>query len=83
MKIGVPTNHYYEGATEDVRRLMETSLAVLSSFGARVVELEVPDPALLFQLSNAVTISEAATIHGQWLRSRPQDYSMYVRSRIE
>ena len=83
LKIGVPTNHYYEGATEDVRRLMETSLAVLSSFGARVVELEVPDPARLFQLSNAVTVSEAATIHGRWMRERPQDYSMYVRSRIE
>ncbi len=83
LRIGLPTNFYYEGTTEDVRRLMETSLAVLSSLGARVVEVEVPDPALLFQLSNAVTISEAAVIHGRWIRERPQDYSMYVRSRIE
>ncbi|HYC43969.1 MAG TPA: amidase [Burkholderiales bacterium] len=83
LKIGVPTNHYYEGATEEIRRHMETSLAVLSSFGARVVELPVPDPARLFQLSNAISISEAAVVHGKWMRERPEDYSLYVRSRIE
>jgi len=66
-----------------VRRCMEESLAVLSSLGARVIELTVPDPARLFQLSNAVTVAEAAAIHGKWMRERPQDYSLYVRSRIE
>ena len=83
LRVGVPANHYYEGATEDVRRCMEESLAVLSSLGARVIEVPVPDPARLFQLSNAVTVSEAAAIHGTWMRERPQDYSLYVRSRIE
>ena len=83
LRIGVPANHYYDGATEDVRRCMEASLAVLSSLGARIIEVPVPDPARIFQLSNAVTISEAAAIHGKWMRERPDDYSLYVRSRIE
>lgn len=83
LRIGVPSNHYYDGATDEVRRLMESSLAVLSSFGARVIELTVPDPARLFLLSSAISISEAATIHGKWMRERPEDYSMYVRARIE
>jgi aspartyl-tRNA(Asn)/glutamyl-tRNA(Gln) amidotransferase subunit A len=83
LRIGVPTNHYYEDVTPEVRRLMEASLAVLSSLGARVIELPVPDPARLFVLSSAISISEAAVIHGTWMRERPQDYSMYVRARIE
>jgi len=83
LTIGVPTNHYYEEVTAEVRRLMEASLAVLSSLGARLIELPVPDPARLFFLSSAISISEAAVIHGRWMRERPQDYSMYVRSRIE
>lgn len=83
LRVGVPANHYYDHATEDVRRAMESSLAVLSSFGARVIELPVPDPARLFALSTAISTAEAAVIHGTWMRERPQDYSLYVRARIE
>ena len=40
-------------------------------------------PARMFAVSNAITISEAAAMHGKWMRERPEDYSMYVRARIE
>jgi aspartyl-tRNA(Asn)/glutamyl-tRNA(Gln) amidotransferase subunit A len=83
LRIGVPTNHYYEGATDDVRARMQDSLDVFKSLGARIVEIAVPDPQEIFYLSATVSQSEAAVIHGQWLRTRPQDYSLYVRSRIE
>jgi aspartyl-tRNA(Asn)/glutamyl-tRNA(Gln) amidotransferase subunit A len=83
IKIGVPANHYYDGATEDVRRRMDESLAVFKSLGARIVEIKVPDPQEIFLLSATVSQSEAATIHGTWIRTRPQDYSLYVLSRME
>ncbi|MBX9810229.1 MAG: amidase [Burkholderiales bacterium] len=83
LKIGVPTNHYYDGATDDVRKRMAESLAVFKALGARIVELAVPDPQELFLLSATVSQSEAAVIHGKWIRERPQDYSLFVRSRIE
>ena len=81
--IGVPANHYYDGIDEDVRRAMDASLKVLASLGARIVPVTVPDPARIFLLSNIVTISEAAAVHSRWMRERPQDYSMYVRTRVE
>lgn len=83
LKIGVPTNHYYDGATDDVRARMSESLDVFKSLGARIVEMKVPDPQELFLLSNTISQSEAATMHGPWIRSRPQDYSLYVLSRME
>ena len=83
LKIGVPANHYYDGIDEDVRRAMDASLKVLASLGARIVPVTVPDPARIFLLSNIVTISEAAAVHSRWMRERPQDYSMYVRTRVE
>ena len=83
LKIGVPLNHYYEEATDDVRRCMTASLEALESLGARVVELEVPDPQRLFDLSNAVTQAESAAIHGRWMRERPQDYSLTMLARTE
>ncbi|MBM3357832.1 MAG: amidase [Betaproteobacteria bacterium] len=83
LKIGLPANHYYEGLTPDVAQAMKQSHAVFRSLGARVIELPVPDPARMFLLSNIVSISEASVIHRKWMRERPQDYSLYVRSRIE
>ena len=83
VKVGVPANHYYDGATDEVRSAMEASLAVLRSAGARIREVRVPDPARIFLLSNTISISEAAVVHARWMRERPQDYSMYVRTRVE
>ena len=82
VRIGVPTNYYYDGATADIQRCMQQSLEVLKSLGARVIELEVPDPHRMFDLSNVISQSEAATIHARWLRERRQDYSIWG-ARIE
>ncbi|MBI1988315.1 MAG: amidase [Betaproteobacteria bacterium] len=82
-KIGVPRNHFYDGIAEDVRRAMEESLAVLRSLGARIIELDVPDPQHTYQLTNAIGQVESATIYANWLRERPQDFSLVVRTRTE
>ena len=79
----MPTNYYYDGATPDVRQSMAASLAVLKSLGARIVELAVPDPQEIHRVSATVSQCEAAAMHARWMRERPQDYSLYVRSRVE
>ena len=83
LRIGIPTNHYYDDSTDEIKRCMKASLDVFRSLGVRLVRLRVPDPAKLALLSNIITIAEASAIHRQWLRKRPQDYSPYTRARIE
>ncbi|MBM3341238.1 MAG: amidase [Betaproteobacteria bacterium] len=83
IKIGVPRNQYYEGATADVRRVMKESLRALRERGARIVELDVPDPQHTYQLTNAIGQVESATIYANWLRERPRDFSLVVRTRSE
>ncbi len=83
LKIGVPANHFYDGIAPEVERCMRESLSALRSLGAKIVELKVPDPQQMFLLSNTISICEAATMHAEWMRTRPQDYSLMVRSRVE
>jgi len=83
LKIGVPRNHYYEDATPDLQRVMDESLRVFRSLGARIIPMDVPDPKRVFYVSNLITKAEAAAIHARWMRERPQDYSMLVYSRVE
>ena len=70
-------------AIRRLRKAMTASLDVLKALGACIVELEVPDPQRLFELSNAVTQAESAAIHGRWMRERPQDYSLLMLARTE
>ncbi len=82
MRIGVPTNYYYDGIHDDVRAAMEASLAVFRDLGAEVREVDVPDHDILYALSRLVTRSEASTAHAPWLSARAEAYSPQVRSRL-
>ena len=83
LRIGVPTNHFYDNVTADVGRALKESLRVFRSLGARVVRVRVPDPAPYFHCCDLIQKCESAVAHGRWLRERPQDYSEYFRARIE
>ena len=83
LRIGAPTDYFYDIATDEVRALMERSLDVFRAAGAEVVEVPVPDIARINHLSNVVLSSEAATIHEPWIAGRPDDYQEQVRNRYE
>jgi len=83
VRIGVPTNYYYDDAADEVRALMRASLDRLASLGAEIVELAMPDHDQLSNLAGVVLTAEAATLHGAWLRERPQDINPQMRARIE
>lgn len=83
LRIGRPTSYYYDGADPEITELMDKSLQVFASLGAEVVDVEVPDQHRLSDLANVVMTSEAATLHGAWLKERPHDYAPQVRARIE
>ena len=83
LTIGVPTGYFCDTASAEVRTLMERSLDVFRTAGARVVEVPVPDIERINNLSNVVFSSEAAAIHEPWIANRPEDYQVQVRSRYE
>jgi aspartyl-tRNA(Asn)/glutamyl-tRNA(Gln) amidotransferase subunit A len=62
-------------AHDELRRL-------LVSLGADIVEVALPTPAELGELSNIVAMTEAAAAHGDYLRLRPEHYGPQVRSRL-
>ncbi len=81
VRIGVPQNYFSEGIARDVAERNEESLRVLTALGAEVVPVEVPAPEHLTELSRVLVYSEAAAIHGPWLREHAEHYSPQVRMR--
>ncbi len=83
LRLGVPSNFFFDNVDPSVHAQLDAALSVLTSFGIELVDVVVPDQERLFIISDAVVKSEAATLHGRWIKERPQDYSLFVRSRIE
>ena len=62
---------------------MTASLETLRRLGATVVEVDLPDFESWNAAATMIISAEAAALHGNWLRTRPQDYSAQVRARLE
>jgi len=83
LRIGVPTSYFYDDAAPSVRQAVEAALEVYRAQGAIIVDVDIPDQEILRDLCNVVLKVEAANIHADWLRTRTNEYSTEVRSRIE
>jgi len=83
LRIGVPVNPEFGDVHPEVRAAHTASLARFEALGARVIEVRLPDPRLVYALTNLVNKSEASTIHARWMRERAADYSLSARNRLE
>ena len=83
LRIGVPRSYYYDPVDPQIGKKLEESLHTLRGLGAKVVQVDVPDMALINTLMHMLMAVEAATVHRRWLQTRRQDYADQVASRIE
>jgi len=84
LRVGVPSIESLGYSIEpEVVTGLEASLAVLRDLGAIIVPVQMPDMRSVFFVAETIVKCEAATMHRDWLKSRPLDYSPQVRSRIE
>ncbi|MBT5664247.1 MAG: amidase [Rhodospirillaceae bacterium] len=83
LRIAIPKNYYNDDATADIRDLMTASQKKFEAMGATIVEVAVTDHEEINTLATVLRGPEAATLHGAWLRDRPQDYGAQVRARLE
>jgi aspartyl-tRNA(Asn)/glutamyl-tRNA(Gln) amidotransferase subunit A len=82
LRIGVPTNFFFDGADQEVLAAFDAAMQVLESRGARTVQLEIPHMDAVSTYASIISRVEGATIHAQWMRERPQDYSIHLGGRL-
>ena len=81
--IGRPRQYFYDGCDAEIAAAMDASLEAFRKLGARVVDVDLPDFAAWNAAATMIIGAEAAAVHGNWLRTRPLDYSPQVRARLE
>jgi aspartyl-tRNA(Asn)/glutamyl-tRNA(Gln) amidotransferase subunit A len=82
LRIAVPENYFYDPVKPAVRRLLDASLDVYRSLGARIVPVTIPSIELANPMVMLVMAVEAAALHGRWLRERPGDYGKQTLGRL-
>jgi aspartyl-tRNA(Asn)/glutamyl-tRNA(Gln) amidotransferase subunit A len=70
VRIGVPTNFYNERVAPEVAAAYVGALGAAESAGARLVTLEVPDPAEINAVSRVILLSEASAVLEPYLHRR-------------
>jgi aspartyl-tRNA(Asn)/glutamyl-tRNA(Gln) amidotransferase subunit A len=83
LRIGRPRQYFYDGCDPEIAAILEASLETFRKLGARVVDVDLPDLDAWNAAGAMIISAEAAALHGNWLRTRPQDYSAQVRARLE
>jgi aspartyl-tRNA(Asn)/glutamyl-tRNA(Gln) amidotransferase subunit A len=82
LRIGVPTNVFFDGADTSVIAAIEAALEVLRARGATITRLTLPLMDAVAAYGGIVSRVEAATIHSEWMRTDPQAYGAHISGRM-
>ena len=83
LRIGVPKEHFFDILDREVANAVTAAIHVLEQLGATVEEVSLPMLEHATAVSRAVLHAEAAEIHLDHLRERPDDLDQTVRTRLE
>ena len=82
LRIGVPTNFFFELADLQVAEAVHAALGLLADAGAVLVDVEVPAVELVADVISVIAGVEASAIHQEEIRSLPAAYTAEVRERL-
>jgi aspartyl-tRNA(Asn)/glutamyl-tRNA(Gln) amidotransferase subunit A len=82
LRMAVPDNYFYDPVDPEVARIMEQSLNVYRSLGVRLVPVTIPSIEIANPMVNIIISVEGATIHGNWLRTRSDEYGAQTLDRL-
>ncbi|RTZ41687.1 amidase [Candidimonas sp. SYP-B2681] len=83
MRIGVPSNYFFEPLAPDVLRAMNDAMDRMRADGAELVPITLPGMENSAALQFVTLCSEATAVHWQRLVHRPETLGADVRVRLE
>ncbi len=82
IRVGVLQGTFVRDLQPVVEAALETAAKQLARVCRSVRSAPCPDLSSVPELTNVVAMAEAATVHFDWMRSRPEDYGPQTRVRL-
>ena len=83
LRIGVPTNHFFDGFESEIVAAVRTALTKLEEMGAVLVDVKVANAELIGSASAIIRLSEAASFHEKRLKEHADLFEPMVRQNLE
>ncbi|PWU19977.1 MAG: Asp-tRNA(Asn)/Glu-tRNA(Gln) amidotransferase subunit GatA [Candidatus Rokuibacteriota bacterium] len=83
LRVGMPTSYFFEGLDKEVDETVRKAVKALEGLGASVEDVSLPHIASIPIVHACIVLTEAATYHEKWLRTRADDYAPDVRFPLE
>lgn len=83
LRIGVPTNYFFDEVNAQSVSAVRTALAKLKDMGATLIDATVPHAELAGSAGWIVAMAEAACFHEQRMKEKPQLFDPVVRERLD
>ncbi|MGD9763999.1 MAG: amidase [Candidatus Binatia bacterium] len=82
LRLGVPTEHFFEGIEPIVRERVDAAIHHLCELGAIAEPVSLPLMSYVPQTSYVMMLSEAYAVQADMLRNRAREYGDDVRTRL-
>jgi aspartyl-tRNA(Asn)/glutamyl-tRNA(Gln) amidotransferase subunit A len=82
VRLGICRDNLLENLHPDVERCFQEAVRLLEKRFGNVREIHWPLLDQVSLLGNVIAFAEAASIHEEWVRKQPEDYSREVLSRL-
>ena len=83
LRIGLPREYFFAGIDPDVDAAVRSAVKHLQDQGTAVEEISLTEIRHIHGVHVAVVLTEAATYHDRWLRTRADEYGPEVRFGLE
>jgi aspartyl-tRNA(Asn)/glutamyl-tRNA(Gln) amidotransferase subunit A len=82
LRVAIPTSFFTDDLSPEIAALLDDAADTLRGLGCSTVRLPMPALQEAVRIYPVILGAEAVSIHGRWLRERPQDYAPQVRGRL-
>lgn len=83
MRIGLPTDEFWQDADADTTRAVAAGVAQLQALGAETVPVRIPGAQEARDNCNAIILAEALELHEERLATQPDLIDPEIRDRLE
>jgi len=83
LRIGVPTNYFFDQIHPDVDNAVRLAIEKLQSLGATITEIEIPFSEQIMAVEFGLCMPEASIYHRDMLRERADMFTDEVRQYLE
>jgi aspartyl-tRNA(Asn)/glutamyl-tRNA(Gln) amidotransferase subunit A len=83
LRIGIPKTYYWDGLDPEVDSTVRSAIDAIAALGAKLTDVQLPDPKIINGISSLITRSEASAVHGSFSRDHPDVLQPTINARLK